>query len=365
MLKIRTACVLAVFVVACGGGDHAGNPSDGAALDSTLSSDGSPDGTSPGDEGGSSEDAAGASSEDAGASSDDTGASSDDTGTPIDDASDDVTVEDASSGDAGFDATVDASSGDASVDGAPPIKDASGVDDAHAQDAAPDADSGGPFTVSSLPGLALWLDAAKGVTRTGSNVSLWADQSGHGNDATGGGATPPFYALGVHGLPTINNQYGGGGEGSMAIGVAPRIGSSEVLIEIVGAMTVAPCGICRLLTADYMWIDMLGPTGLAPSVTLSLVTTTTINGTSIGTDPRLIGFRRTGSGATAKIELRANGAVDTSAMDPTYGYDLGGVNGLLIGGRGVGAYEIIVVIGPTSDANLANLETYLKNKYGL
>lgn len=57
------------------------------------------------------------------------------------------------------------------------------------------------FTPTDISGCVLWLKADTGVTKDGSNlVSLWADQSGSGNDApcaaTGLEATPLYQATG-------------------------------------------------------------------------------------------------------------------------------------------------------------------------
>ena len=43
------------------------------------------------------------------------------------------------------------------------------------------------FSPQSIPGLALWLDAADASTVTGTaSVTAWRDKSGLGNNATGG-----------------------------------------------------------------------------------------------------------------------------------------------------------------------------------
>ena len=57
--------------------------------------------------------------------------------------------------------------------------DASGTNEAAADATPTDASDAPAFSVGSLPGLVIWLDAAKGVTKDASNiVSAWADQSG-------------------------------------------------------------------------------------------------------------------------------------------------------------------------------------------
>ena len=52
-------------------------------------------------------------------------------------------------------------------------------------------------------GLRLWLKADAGVTLSGANVTLWADQSGNGNDGATATASPTFTASGINGLPSV------------------------------------------------------------------------------------------------------------------------------------------------------------------
>jgi len=68
------------------------------------------------------------------------------------------------------------------------------------------ASNGGSFLPTQLAGLGLWLDAGRGITLNGSDVSAWADQSGNGNHAvqvTAG--RQPLYsaASGSNSLPEI------------------------------------------------------------------------------------------------------------------------------------------------------------------
>ena len=53
-----------------------------------------------------------------------------------------------------------------------------------------------PFQPLDILGCGLWLDAADATTMTlsGSNVTTWADKSGNGNNATGGGTTLPTFS---------------------------------------------------------------------------------------------------------------------------------------------------------------------------
>lgn len=61
------------------------------------------------------------------------------------------------------------------------------------------------FGPGSLPGLSLWLDAQEGITLESGDVSVWADQSGNGRDATQvtPGNRAEFVSNGLNGLPTV------------------------------------------------------------------------------------------------------------------------------------------------------------------
>jgi len=64
----------------------------------------------------------------------------------------------------------------------------------------------GPGGVGSSATNKLWLDANRGVTLTGANLSSWADQSGNANTATPSGASarPTFVAGSVNGFPSLD-----------------------------------------------------------------------------------------------------------------------------------------------------------------
>ena len=64
----------------------------------------------------------------------------------------------------------------------------------------------GAFSPLQLPGLALWLRADQGVTLTSGKVSLWADQSGNGNDVVQntGANQPTLSTNAIGGRSAIN-----------------------------------------------------------------------------------------------------------------------------------------------------------------
>lgn len=61
-----------------------------------------------------------------------------------------------------------------------------------------------PFKPTDVAGIVLWLDAAKGITKTGSNVTTWADQSGAGFDLNAQDGVNVFgAATGPNSLPSV------------------------------------------------------------------------------------------------------------------------------------------------------------------
>ena len=69
--------------------------------------------------------------------------------------------------------------------------------------------AGGELQLDAFPGmpaegLALWLDATRGVTTNASgNITVWADQSGNNRNAINAGATGPTVTADINGLPTL------------------------------------------------------------------------------------------------------------------------------------------------------------------
>ena len=63
-----------------------------------------------------------------------------------------------------------------------------------------------PFVPTDIAGCQLWLKADAGITKDGSDyVSVWADQSGNGNDAVQAtGASQPLWVDGqLNGEPVL------------------------------------------------------------------------------------------------------------------------------------------------------------------
>lgn len=239
----------------------------------------------------------------------------------------------------------------------------------------------GSFSPTMLPGLALWLDAAKGVGGT-TEVGSWADQSGKGNNASksDGGGSPSLMASAFNGLPAIHFEPPAADAFEIQDNASLDVTgdflieavfdfrntaeySSVVLKQAAPYPYAGPCifvnyptysgdgglytTIDGQLTANYQYVDFVA---------------TATQGLNDG-QGRLFGFRRVGT----TIESRLNGAASITHPDAGL-IDVSAVGRLTYIGSGTlkgDVAEVVVVNGTTSDADLAALEGYLKTKYGL
>ncbi|MDD4018016.1 MAG: hypothetical protein PHV28_08725 [Kiritimatiellae bacterium] len=119
------------------------------------------------------------------------------------------------------------------------------------------APDGSLFVPTSLPGCGLWLHAGAGLTTNGSgSVSVWADQSGHGHDATQAtsGAQPTWVADAVNGLPAVRFEASGTKDG-MATGWSAAT-SNAYTVFVAGTFRKASGYAWRRIlqgSAGYNW----------------------------------------------------------------------------------------------------------------
>jgi len=272
--------------------------------------------------------------------------------------------------------------------------------------------------VAHLTGLALWLDAAKGITLHGSNyVRFWADQSGNHNDGISGEPhpveEPTLIASSINSLPALHfdpgTYTGDGGVGpncdgencgagnNIMINDSPSLqwGTDDFLVEVVGRYsnsdpespeyTYAGTFFFRSATNGPWLRGNAFPT--SPSTGLSallsskeghdlneLVTAKT--GYNDG-KARLMAMQRVGS----VLSIRVNGQMtDTKTFSSVLD-----VTGPLVDGGDAGdgilvtigaAYsdvsrldgdiaEVIAVRGTISATDLGGIEGYLMSKYAL
>jgi hypothetical protein len=321
----------ALALPACGGSQASFGGGDGGPGDSSVRGDSSPTADSSGD----------------------------DSAVGSDASAREVGASDAGGGDdAAIDSpTADVSTGDAASDGV--------------------ADAG--FQVGSLPMLVLWLEGAKGLTQSnGNKVASWADQSGHGNDASSmTGSEPIYVASDIGGLPGVHFQ--GGSHLSIADSASLQLGTNDFLIEVVVAWTNVGAnygfifGKAAYAVAPYYGAILFANYPVLPFTSLAVQTSnmdyvlSAASNLNTGT-PLLAGFQRSGTTLAARI----NGTVvGTRSVNPVDDCSAVG-NPAFIGAQAAGGQalagdvaEIVELSGGISASDVQGLEGHLMAKYGL
>lgn len=242
----------------------------------------------------------------------------------------------------------------------------SGVDgptDADVQDASPasDASDAGPWTVKSLPGLALWLNTDVGVVLDPAmpgKVRRWLDQSGKGNDAElVNSPAPSIDPQALNGHDTI---HAGGNSSWFRIVDSPSLqwGAGGFTLAMVVKADGAGTSDIRLFEKGDVALRLYvqKPNDIKLKVGADVL--------SVPANPskyQLVIARG------PALELRIGAVTSTG---PTTSYDVSApgspVNVFFVGGSPDLYYaEIIAAGGAMPAADLAKLETYLKTKYDL
>jgi hypothetical protein len=241
------------------------------------------------------------------------------------------------------------------------------------------------WTPARLSGLALWLSADHGVTASSNNVVAWADRSTFGNNATQivTERQPTLVANGIGAHPVI--RFNGQNMLQIADSASLQWGTGDFTIEMVASWknaTSAAPGYAMLVSKQTsgtgypgasLWGNFTVPsldTVLGAQIDTSNYARSTTNALNDGV-VRVLGGRRVGT----TLEVRVGGAAAGNATVGSVDVNAVGFP-MYIGGQpngGTAVYqaldgdvaEIVLVKGPLSAADLAELETYLKTKYGL
>jgi hypothetical protein len=237
------------------------------------------------------------------------------------------------------------------------------------------------WTPASLPGLALWLDGTVGVSVGAGGTLTWLDQSGKGNSAVSVGQ-PTLVPAGIGGKPAVHFD---GATTYLVIQDSPSLqfATDDYAVAIVAAHTTSLSNVHyygmfytkQLGVGPYDGVGITANTlahngGILaqvadqPQSQVSTVETDFNNGT-----PFYLVVRRTG-GST--LDVRVNGIGMGTATGTGYSIDvsasgkevnIGGTAGLqdVLGNIA----EVIAIHATLGGTDLANLEAYLKAKYGL
>lgn len=260
-------------------------------------------------------------------------------------------------------------------------------------------------SLSAIPGIVLWLDAAKGVTANQASVVSWADQSGNHNDASQQDASwqPSLVATGINGLPVVHftaNAAPADGVSSygnvlnIADSTTLQWGSDDYLIEVVTRYDNVPTATfstdgatgygtlyskqttnpalpatgVALFANTPAGDNANGTTAFSSVVEIAHGVTNTTTGFNDGT-ARLLGTQRTGG---TSLALRVNATQTATATvtsidvdEPATGVRLGASSDATTARLDGDIAEMIAVKGTISATDLTTLETYLTTKYGL
>lgn len=204
-------------------------------------------------------------------------------------------------------------------------------------------------------GLLLDVDAALGITLSGSNVSAWADQSGHGANLTQGtgGNQPPYTASDA----SMNGR--------------PSVGINGGAIEIFGTITVPQPNTIYLVgyMAASSGKDLFDGHTTRQSIGVDGTGYYAYAGTNV------VHF---GPATNANIHVWAvvfNGASSAGAVDASSGLATLSVTpgaNSLVGPSVAGAFpntasavgRVIIYSGAHTQANVATMFTYLGAKFG-
>ena len=248
-------------------------------------------------------------------------------------------------------------------------------------DAPSDVTTSDGGSISSISGLVLWLDAAKGVTTNGSDITAWSDQSTQGNDATGGTATPTLVSSSINSLPAAHFDAASAQFVTIADATSLQWGTGDFFIAVVAKFDNDPNnGVTTGLGALYTKLG--SGSGLLFFANDFQFPSTVVAGLSNLEDPTPteVDYAASYNDGTARLYviqrasgseyLRVNGsqvASSTSSVDVTEsGHDvfigLMEQNDAALDGD---IAEIIAVQGTLQTSDRGTIESYLTSKYGL
>lgn len=256
------------------------------------------------------------------------------------------------------------------------VPDTSTPPDAATTDAATDAPP--PFSPTNVAGLVLWLDPTSGLTSAGGKVSAWADRSTSAITVSQTAAASQPSVGSVGSKPVVAFGATSWLEAAGAtVGTKLDFGTGDVLVEAVvsvDAPTGAPLtGVLYKGPAGGPTFDGLQlygnlggggkPGGGLDGATLQL---TAPSGNTADGKLHMLGFRRAGT----KLSLRYDGA--EVAMSTMAARSTDNTLSLLVGGRPDGVHgaphktgDVLIYKGTVSDADVARIEAFMKQKSGI
>lgn len=283
------------------------------------------------------------------------GTTSDDAGSTSDVATADTATEDAAGDDTGdeTDATVE--------DG--------GATDAAEEDGAAD----GGFDVGKLPGVRLWLESTRNLTKDPSSntFAAWTDSS---NGQTTGTALHVAVPNGVNPPSIVANAFGGrptvsfvDGNGNLRIDNHAdfEFGLGDFLIVAVAKISSGNGMLWNLRPQQTAgWEELISKGQLCVVFGQGVTNGCTSPAATASTDPHVFVARRKGDVFTYRVDGTVKGTLDRSSDPPNIVVKSYQQPSIFLGGdTTMQLSEVLVVVGPTQDVTLEALEKHFRSKY--
>ena len=278
-----------------------------------------------------------------------------------------------------------------SDDAGSPASDASSTTDApasnaDASDSSSSADAGTeaatpPLDVRTYPGLRLWLESSMNLQKemSGIGIASWRDSSGRWDGGTSAGApdggyhvavpyqpNPPIVSTnGINGRPSVVFTDGNGWL-SIENHDDFQFGTGDFLVVEVAKITSGsgPLWVLRP-QASAGFEESFFPGLLCVSFGGSATNGCTSPAYVPSSGPHVFAARRKGDVFDLRVDATVKGTVDRTGVPTNIVINgFAQANAFIGGGITMDVSELIVIVGPTSDASLADLEGALKKKYG-
>jgi hypothetical protein len=243
----------------------------------------------------------------------------------------------------------------------------------------PDSGPAGPFDITiassppiELPGTVLWLDADFGVARDGAQVRAWTDRSGLGH-------VVEREAVGDPG-PTSDRL---AGHGAVRFGGHVRMGLSRTVEDRArAALTIGAQDFLIALVLRHdgggpepTLFALAAPEAASPVVRLQLAPTLQFvlgeaapldtPATLDGARPRLVVALRQGGVLVVRVDGVEVGNAPAAAAELPFLVPFVGGWALEPNGFAGLVGDVVMVAGPAVEADVAPLEAYLQQKYGI
>jgi hypothetical protein len=239
-----------------------------------------------------------------------------------------------------------------------------------------------PWSPASLTNLRGWYKADTGITLSGSNVTVWADQSGNSNNLS----AAPFPGGSVNNPPVYNSSGNPLSGPSVEFSTDFMRATSFSLGAASGSLSVVVIGKTATWNGDT-WIAGYFETASASANNISLTNAPSANNLKWrgvgGTSNSPVSISTTNATTDAVRIIRrnsssqqiiGNGSVEattanTKALTNTGGVFVVGARPAAIGtpplASTINVYEIIVMRSYITDEEVASLQTYAENKWGI